>query len=385
MRMTCMARRLQRWWRRVMGSEQFQKVSEVLDAFDAAKLVAHSSVREALTEAWTASKRQDVKKVILAVHAVAAAMEGLKLDEACRAEEQQRRHAEVDCRRVQVAEKHEQSQARSQEQHNKAVAAILQIRSELENQSNTVEQALQATNQVQATVSKHEKAIEMLAGLKAMFEQHVSQVEADRLKQADLDATKFEPLAARQTVQQATEGERQSMLRVLDVIRNEMKGMQSQHALLVARLEFQEQEEKAEAAIPLQVEAAVQDMRTHFEKDMLALGTTLQETVERLSHEVGARRDLQEQHQQLRGALTEHEGKLRQQQDVLKTSLDGRLSALEAAWLAGDADANACSSLHHASWFQPEDEQLRRVVTEQHEQTERQLSEIQAMLHSLDK
>merc|ERR1740129_2568319 len=256
MRMTCMARRLQRWWRRVMGSEQFQKVSEVLDAFDAAKLVAHSSVREALTEAWTASKRQDVKKVILAVHAVAAAMEGLKLDEACRAEEQQRRHAEVDCRRVQVAEKHEQSQARSQEQHNKAVAAILQIRSELENQSNTVEQALQATNQVQATVSKHEQAIEML----------VSQVEADRLKQADLVATSFEPLFALQTAQQATEEERQSMSRVLDVIRDDMNVMQSKHALLMERIASQEQKDKAEAAIPLQVRAAVQDVRTHFEK-----------------------------------------------------------------------------------------------------------------------
>jgi len=86
MRMTCMARRLQRWWRQVIGTEQLQKVNEVLDAFDAAKLVAHSSglhelpglskilqraqaqvvfVREALAAAWTLNG-QDVRKVIVA-------------------------------------------------------------------------------------------------------------------------------------------------------------------------------------------------------------------------------------------------------------------------------------------------------------------------------
>jgi len=69
----------------------------------------------------------------------------------------------------------------------------------------------------------------------------------------------------------------------------------------------------------------------------------------------------------------------------LKTALEGRLSKLEAGRLARGADASTCSRLHRVSQFQAEDEQLRRVVAKQHKQTQRQISEIQTQLHSLDK
>jgi len=171
---------------------------------------------------------------------VAAAMEDLKAETARRVEEQQRRDAQFDRLCVQAEEKHEQmiidrlSQVKDaayrqaehdlarREQHKQTVAAIAEIRSELEKHSDVLG-------------PDQGKAMEMLNVLKDSFEQHVLQVEADRLKSAALDVTPFGPLGAVQAAQQA-----------IGIIQDGIKEIQHEEATSVAGAESQGRPDKGQ-------------------------------------------------------------------------------------------------------------------------------------------